>query len=360
MESFFLWKNVLFRGREKIDRLEIEKQKRRMNMKKRLWTKLAACALAGTMAITGLTGCKSSDKKDSDSVDTVRIGTQEMPNDEGIAKAENYLEEKMGVKVKLVKFDSGKDINNALKANSIDFGLEGSTSTALALSTGIDVKLIWIHEVLGDIESLAVRKKDNIKSIADLKGKTIAVPFATTSHYCLLRYLESQGMSESDVKLLDMDTNSAYAAWKRGDIDAAWIWQPALQSVLDDGGEILVSNGDAAKEGYMTANVEVVSSDFAEKHPDLVKKYIEAVKNGKVFKEPLGVFHWFPPSGDAPLMANWMAQTLHLDLFIYSMSDEIKLYYENFCGYKLTQEQIEGILTSNTEAGKGAFFGDSK
>ena len=87
---------------------------------------------------------------------------------------------------------------------------------------------------------------------------------------------------------------------------------------------------------------------------------IEAVKNGKVFKEPLGVFHWFPPSGDAPLMANWMAQTLHLDLFIYSMSDEIKLYYENFCGYKLTQEQIEGILTSNTEAGKGAFFGDSK
>lgn len=281
MESFFLWKNVLFRGREKIDRLEIEKQKRRMNMKKRLWTKLAACALAGTMAITGLTGCKSSDKKDSDSVNTVRIGTQEMPNDEGIAKAENYLEEKMGVKVKLVKFDSGKDINNALKANSIDFGLEGSTSTALALSTGIDVKLIWIHEVLGDIESLAVRKKDNIKSIADLKGKTIAVPFATTSHYCLLRYLESQGMSESDVKLLDMDTNSAYAAWKRGDIDAAWIWQPALQSVLDDGGEILVSNGDAAKEGYMTANVEVVSSDFAEKHPDLVKKYIEAMQEAR-------------------------------------------------------------------------------
>ena len=125
--------------------------------------------------------------------------------------------------------------------------------------------------MLGNIESLAVRKKDNIKSIADLKGKTIAVPFATTSHYCLLRYLNSQGMSESDVKLLDMDTNSAYAAWKRGDIDAAWVWQPALQSILDDGGEILVSNGDAAKEGYMTANVEVVSSDFAEKHPELVQ-----------------------------------------------------------------------------------------
>lgn len=180
-----------------------------------------------------------------------------------------------------MKFDSGKDVNNALKANSIDFGLEGTTSAALALSTGINIKVIWIHEVLGNIESLAVRKKDNIKSIADLKGKTIAVPFATTSHYCLLRYLNSQGMSESDVKLLDMDTNSAYAAWKRGDIDAAWVWQPALQSILDDGGEILVSNGDAAKEGYMTANVEVVSSDFAEKHPELVQKYIKAMQEAR-------------------------------------------------------------------------------
>lgn len=196
-------------------------------------------------------------------------------------QSKNYLEDQLGVKVKLVKFDSGKDVNNALKANSIDFGLEGTTSAALALSTGINIKVIWIHEVLGNIESLAVRKKDNIKSIADLKGKTIAVPFATTSHYCLLRYLNSQGMSESDVKLLDMDTNSAYAAWKRGDIDAAWVWQPALQSILDDGGEILVSNGDAAKEGYMTANVEVVSSDFAEKHPELVQKYIKAMQEAR-------------------------------------------------------------------------------
>lgn len=255
--------------------------KGRMNMSKRIWKKLAACAIAGTMAVTGMTACGNSSSSDSGSADTVRIGTQEMPNDEGIAKAENYLEEQLGVDVQIVKFDSGKDVNNALKANSIDFGLEGTTSAALALSTDIDIKVIWIHEVLGDIESLAVRKEDNIKSIADLKGKTIAVPFATTSHYCLLRYLNSQGLSESDVTLLDMDTNSAYAAWKRGDIDAAWVWQPALQSILDDGGEILVSNGDAADEGYMTANVEVVSADFAEEHPDLVQKYIEAMQEAR-------------------------------------------------------------------------------
>ena len=176
------------------------------------------------MAITGLTGCKSSDKKDSDSVDTVRIGTQEMPNDEGIAKAENYLEEKMGVKVKLVKFDSGKDINNALKANSIDFGLEGSTSTALALSTGIDVKLIWIHEVLGDIESLAVRKKDNIKSIADLKGKTVSIGSSGSGvYYNAIDVLGAYGLTEDDITPTYQSFGDSVDALQDGKIDAAFV-----------------------------------------------------------------------------------------------------------------------------------------
>lgn len=57
-------------------------------MKKRFWKKLGTCAVAAAMAVTGLTACKSGgSSSDSDSVDTVRIGTQEMPNDEGIAKA---------------------------------------------------------------------------------------------------------------------------------------------------------------------------------------------------------------------------------------------------------------------------------
>lgn len=256
-------------------------------VKRMFWKKIVAGMTAVMLVGSVFTGCKKNDStKSGGKVGTITIGTQEMPNDEGLAKAKNILEKKMGVKVKVVKFDSGKDVNNALKAKSIDFGLQGSTLSALAISTGIPIKVIWIHEVLGDIESLAVRKKDHITSIKQLKGKKIAVPFATTAHYCLLRYLSSQGLSEKDVTLLDMDPNSAYAAWKRGDIDAAWIWQPALQKVLDEGGEILVSNGDAAKEGYMTANVEVVNADFAKEHPDLVKKYVEAMIEARnMYKE---------------------------------------------------------------------------
>ena len=84
---------------------------------------------------------------------------------------------------------------------------------------------------------------------------------------------------------------------------------------------------------------------------------IDAVKNGKVYKEPLGVYRWFPPSGDAPLMLKWMAQTLYPQLFTYDMEDEIEDYYERFYNYDLEDEQIEGILEANPQAAKGANFG---
>ena len=86
---------------------------------------------------------------------------------------------------------------------------------------------------------------------------------------------------------------------------------------------------------------------------------VSAVKNGKVYKEPLGVYRWFPPSGDAPLMFKWMAQTLHPELFDYNMVDEITDYYQQFYDYTLTTEQAQGILDAQPEAAKGSSFGSS-
>jgi len=84
---------------------------------------------------------------------------------------------------------------------------------------------------------------------------------------------------------------------------------------------------------------------------------VSAVLNGKVYKEPLGVYRWFPPSGDAPLMLKWMAQTLNPDTFDYDMKEEIRAYYEEFYNYPLEDDQIDGILSANPEAAKGANFG---
>ena len=82
--------------------------------------RLVSLALAGMLAASvALTGCGS--KKEattSDGKTIVKIGTQQMPNDEGIAKAMNYFQEEMGdsVSVEIVEFSSGKDVNTALAA----------------------------------------------------------------------------------------------------------------------------------------------------------------------------------------------------------------------------------------------------
>ena len=76
--------------------------------------------------------------------------------------------------------------------------------------------------------------------------------------------------------------------------------------------------------------------------------------NGKVYKEPLGIYRWFVPCGDTPLMVKWMAQVVHPELFDYDMIGEIKDYYKMFYDYDVTDEQAQGILDASPEAAKGA------
>jgi taurine transport system substrate-binding protein len=213
---------------------------------------------------------------DGDLPEKVIIATLEMPNDEGIAKAEGYFEDEMGVPIEIVQFESGKAINQAMVSGAVDFGLTGSGSAVLGIASGIPIEMIWIHETLGSVESLVAKNELNATSLEDLKGKNIGVPFASTAHYSLLRAITSSGFEETDFVLIDLQPSDIFAAWQRGDIDAAYIWEPTLSELLTDG-TIVLHSGDVAGMGYMTANVEIVHSEFGEAYPEIVEKYIAAV-----------------------------------------------------------------------------------
>ena len=189
----------------------------------------------------------------------------------------NYFQEEMGdsVSVEIVEFSSGKDVNTAMAAGSIDFGLEGSCPASLAIAQDLGVELIWIHEVLGDVESLVAKGTSGINTVADLKGKKVAVPFASTAHFSLLKAMENAGLSASDVTVLDMQPDKIYASWNSGDIDAAYIWEPTLSQLSNK--KTVIISGELAKAGYMTSNVEVVRTKFAEAHPDIVAAYVKAL-----------------------------------------------------------------------------------
>lgn len=237
--------------------------------------RFAVLIMAVALAASLFTGCGAKETGSGAQPAVVNIGTQEMPNDEKIAIAKKYFEEEMGVKVNIIKFEAGS-IRNALISKDIDFALLGSSSATLGIASGIDVEVIWVHEVLGDSEALVAKKGSGIKTIQDLKGKKVATPYTTTTHYSLLKALELNGISEKDVTILDMQMPEVYAAWQRGDIDAAYAWEPTLSKLTPDG-NIILSSKDMAAKGVVTSNVEVVRREFAQKYPDLVAKYIKAL-----------------------------------------------------------------------------------
>ena len=81
---------------------------------------------------------------------------------------------------------------------------------------------------------------------------------------------------------------------------------------------------------------------------------VRAVQDKKVYKIPLGVYRWFPPSGDTPLMLKWLAQKNHPEVFSdYKIEEEIKDYYSMFYNYKLSDKQVEMILNPARAAAEG-------
>ena len=235
--------------------------------------------LIAVILLISATACRASkadQTKENKKVKEIKIGTMDLVNPDLVARKEKYYEKQLGIKVKIVKFDSGKDVNTALAAGSIDASELGSNPTALGIGIGLNYDVIYIGDIIGSAESLVVKNNANVNSVSQLKGKKIAVPFASTSHYSLLNALKQAGLKESDVKLLDLEPNDIHAAWKRGDIDAAYVWYPVLNNLVKDG-KILTGSDKLAKQGIITADLVVARRDFAKSNKNLVVRYIKAL-----------------------------------------------------------------------------------
>ncbi|HEY9618822.1 MAG TPA: ABC transporter substrate-binding protein [Crinalium sp.] len=203
----------------------------------------------------------------------IRIGYQVVPNAELLAKAQGLAKQAFpNSEVQYISFDSGRDVNTAFAANGIDFGLVGSVPTSVGIARGLPYQVYFIHDVIGSAEALIV--KGDIKAIADIRGKKIATPFGSTAHFSLLNLLKLENINQNEVTILDLQPPDLVAAWQRGDIDGGYVWQPNLSKLKSDGGTILITSADLAQKGIVTADVGVVSKDFAQKYPDVVRQYV--------------------------------------------------------------------------------------
>lgn len=218
----------------------------------------------------------------------VTIGYQVIPNEEIIAKALGWHEKEMGVKISWKQFDSGRDVNTAMAAGSIDFGLAGSSPVAAGISQGVPYEVIWLYDVIADNEALVVKKGKGIKAVKDLVGKKVAAPFGSTTHYHLLVAFKVFNVDPKKSTILDMQPPDMLAAWQRGDIHAGFVWEPTLIKMVEAEGEIILSSRALAEKGFMTADLGVVRKAFAEKYPHLVSTYLRTLSRAVDFyrKDP--------------------------------------------------------------------------
>lgn len=256
---------------------------------------LAVAVLAAAISLVAV-GCGSSDSGSSakdgatttaagstdggsteqvDAPEKLRIAYQAIPNGDLIVKQQKLLEKALpDTEIEWQSFDSGGSVNEAIVAGDIDLGLAGSSPVSRGISNGIDYRVVWIHDVIGDAEALVV--KDDIGSIEDLEGKTIATPFASTSHFSLLAALNDAGVDPSKVNIIDSEPDDIYAAWSQGDIDGAYVWNPNLAKIIDDGGKVLITSADLAEKGQTTYDLGVASNAFAEQYPDVLDVWAKA------------------------------------------------------------------------------------
>ncbi|WP_305783398.1 taurine ABC transporter substrate-binding protein [Symbioplanes lichenis] len=231
--------------------------------------KLIAAALLLALAGCGNGAASGTNKAEAK---TIRLAYQAFPSGDLIVKNQGLLEKALpDYKITWTKFDSGASINTAFVAKSVDIAAIGSSPVARGLSAPLNIpyQVAFVLDVAGDNEALVARNGSGVADVAGLRGKKIGVPFASTAHYSLLAALDQAGVKESEVTVVDLEPQDILAAWTRGDLDAAYSWLPSLDD-LRKTGKVLIASRQLATAGKPTLDLGVVSTAFAQAHPEAV------------------------------------------------------------------------------------------
>lgn len=223
-------------------------------MKKTLARALVTASLTALMAGSAL-------------AETVIIGNFGNPTPMQVARAEKRFDAATGWDIEWRTFGSGTEVIAAMASGDVQLAELGSSPLAIGTSQGLEIQLFMIAEGLGTAESLIAKQGSGIAKLEDIKGKRIAVPVGSTSHYSLMGAMAHAGIAESDVTIVNLPADQIAAAWDTDQVDAAFIWEPVQNQILQTG-TFIVGADQTAAWGYPTFDGWVVNTDFAAANQD--------------------------------------------------------------------------------------------
>ncbi|WP_132114069.1 ABC transporter substrate-binding protein [Actinocrispum wychmicini] len=220
---------------------------------------LCAVSLFG---VTALSACSSSTASAGGGGDKITLGFSAWPGWFPWQVAEEQgLFKKNNVNIELKYFDSYTDSINALSTGAIDGNSQTLNDTLAAVSGGAKETIILVNDNSTGNDKIIAR--DGINSIADLKGKKVAVEQGLVDHYLLLLALREANMTEKDVQLVPMETGAAAAAFKGGQVDAVGAFQPFADTALSrQGSKALATSAEfpGAIPDHLALKADLVKS----------------------------------------------------------------------------------------------------
>lgn len=196
-------------------------------------SRLLSCCIALVMALAALPARAE-----------VKIGVSDWPGWVAwyVAEQKGFFK-KHGADVKLVWFANYTDSISALSSGQLDANSQTWSDTMGPLAKGVPIKAILVNDNSAGNDALMVGPK--IKSFADLKGKRIALEEFSISHFVLATALAKNGMSQKDVKVVNLAAGDAAAAFIAGRVDAAVVWNPWINQIERSGkGRALFTSKD--------------------------------------------------------------------------------------------------------------------
>ena len=247
-----------------------------MNFKKVLACMTAMMVLTGTMI--GCGSAKTTEDK-AEQVSEINLTYVKSPlNVPSIIQKQDDLFgkefSKDNIAVNFHEITSGPDQTQALAAGELDFlHALGGTSALIAASNGVELEILNTYS-RSPKGFMILTNDDSITSAKDLVGKKVAGPKGTVLHQVLIAALKNEGHTIDDVEYINMGIPEASAALADGSVDAALIAGPTALKAINSGSKV-VANGEGLVDGII---VTAVSKDFADKHPDLVDRFLKVEK----------------------------------------------------------------------------------
>jgi NitT/TauT family transport system substrate-binding protein len=234
-----------------------------------------ALALIGGVAVAGLASPTRSD------AETVRIAhsTWVGYGPLYIARDKGFFKEH-GVDVDLIVMEDPKDRFPALLADKIDM-IASTVDTGILYAKKPD-QFQYIAAVDDSDGGDGIVAKKEIKTVADLKGHSVAVSEGSVSEFYLNVLLGKVGLKESDLKVVNMTAAEAGAAFVANKVDAAVTWEPWLsRGKKTDFGHLVV---DSSTTPGLITDVLTVTKDYATNHAKAAKAVVDAWNEAVAFQ----------------------------------------------------------------------------